>query len=69
MLPEFTSTEKAILFGQTATPQDEILLVERRNKLKEISSILANRNDFDSAIAYATRAQFDREALEAYHTK
>ncbi len=74
-LPEFAGTSHAIEFGKLA---DEVTAAELRKRraesLREFERLVdlwkkqraAAKEAFNAALKFGTRAQLDREALEAY---
>jgi hypothetical protein len=63
-LPDFTNTESALEFGK-ANPDRIPELTQRREKNLAESEKLIEKNDLDSAMKSAFKAQLDREAIEA----
>ncbi len=63
-LPDFTNTESALEFGK-ANPDRIPELAQRREKSLAESEKLIEKNDLDSAMKSAFKAQLDREAIEA----
>ena len=61
-----TSTEQAIRIGQTMGPEMVPKLREARMILARFSRQALSEGKDRLAIDYATRAQFMREAIEAY---
>lgn len=65
ILPEFHNTEEALTFGKKATSKQKELLAERRKKTEKDYRKAMDADDLDQAVIEATKAQFDREALES----
>ncbi len=74
-LPDFTDTMHAIEFGKSADEAAVALLRNRRaESLQAFERMLelwkrhktAARDAFNDAMRFGTRAQLDREALQAY---
>lgn len=64
-IPTFKNTEEALAFGETATPRQKELLAERRAEGVKRTKELMDADDLNAAMVEGTKAQFDREALEA----
>ena len=64
-LPEFEGTGEALTFGKKATPDQKKLLKQRREVSLKRFEELKDSEDFDTMMVEATKAQLDREALEA----
>ncbi len=65
-VPDFGSTEEAVKFGRSATPEHLDLLMKRRNDTQTKFKQARDAGDFDSAMKHATSMQLDREAIEAH---
>ena len=61
----FDSTEEAVAFGLQASKDERELMSLRRILFLRDFDLAMEREDFDQASIFATRAQFCREALEA----
>ena len=65
MIPDFTSTDEAEAFGKSMSFADIQLLYQRREwYIVQSRWAYQASHDFDLAIVYATKAQFDREAIQ-----
>ena len=64
-IPELKSTEDAIRFGKTANERQISLMAKLRKHGLDKANVLMNLGDLDTAVTWATKAQFYREAIEA----
>lgn len=64
-LPEFKTTGEALKFGKAATPEQRKLLKDRMAVSRKQAKELTDKDKLNEAYAAATKAQFDREALES----
>ncbi|MBA7491615.1 hypothetical protein ES702_02183 [subsurface metagenome] len=61
----FSSTEEALSFGLQASEEDREMLRRSRKMFLQDFDLAMEREAFDQASIFATKAQFCREALEA----
>ncbi|MBA7661965.1 hypothetical protein ES703_69985 [subsurface metagenome] len=61
----FNSTEEAVAFGLQVSEEGRITLRRLRKTHLQNFDLAMDKEDFDQASIFATRAQFCREALEA----
>jgi len=61
----FNSTEEAVAFGLQVGQEERSMLKRLRKAHLQNFNLAMDKEDFDQASIFATRAQFCREALEA----
>ena len=64
-IPNFKSTEDAMRFGKTANERQINLMANLRKYGIDKADKLMKLGDLDTAVIWATKAQFYREAIEA----
>lgn len=65
MIFGFSSTDEALEFGRTCSPEQVRQLREARHVAMRFTKKARAKGDLNLAMEYATQAQFCREALEA----
>uniref|UniRef100_A0A6M3XDY4 Putative poly(ADP-ribose) polymerase n=1 Tax=viral metagenome TaxID=1070528 RepID=A0A6M3XDY4_9ZZZZ len=64
-IPEFTNTDDAVKFGETATPDQVAMMGELRKAEGVKTEAAMEAEDYENGMISATKGQFYREAIEA----